>query len=85
MSSQAFRDASASDTFLPSSSKVNNELHTPISNRSFLVDLADVHSMKQNLQELLVSFRTGKLTAFGDKNAVERMESIRNMQVSTLD
>jgi len=56
-------------------------LHSPQSSVSFLVDLADIHSMKENLQDLLTSFRAGKLKAFGDRNSVEQMENIRQMQV----
>ena len=56
-------------------------LHSPQSSVSFLVDMADIHSMKENLQDLLTSFRAGKLKAFGDSNTVEQMETIRNMQV----
>ena len=60
---------------------VKTTLHSPQSSVSFLVDLADIHSMKQNLQDLLTSFRAGKLKAFGDRNAVEQLENIRQMQV----
>ena len=61
-------------------SPASSEARSP-TNVSFLVDLADIQSMKQNLQELLTSFRTGKLKAFGNTSAIEQMENIRQMQV----
>ena len=79
--SNKFLNPLTNESFL---TPVGNDQHSPNSNQSFLVDLADVHSMKQNLQELLVSFRAGKLKAFSDKNAIEQMENIRNMQVRKL-
>lgn len=54
---------------------------SPNSTCSFLVDLADIQSMKQNLQELLTSFRSNKLQSFGENDTIQQMENIRTMQV----
>nr|CAB3228529.1 coiled-coil domain-containing protein 28A-like [Phallusia mammillata] len=40
----------------------------------------DMQLMKQDLQDLLFAFRSGKIKAFGDDNVIQKMENIRSKQ-----
>ena len=79
MSDSAFKGKDLESIGSKTNGKIN--MHSPQSSVSFLVDIADIHSMKQNLENLMTSFRAGKLKAFGDQNAIDQMETIRHMQV----